>query len=138
MAAAVIEFNALPDSVWPAAKDHDSLATFLLGGRFVLLLVTGIEVRCEGSEFSCTGIHRFVGGNHPLLYSPLSHIDLVATQQRCQLSIRETILLGYPHLLSVDGRQVADRCKLVFHFNDLQQLIEEPGINPCQFMNILE
>src|SRR5271163_2675792 len=57
MAAAVIEFDSLPDAVGAAAKNHDFGAGLYV--RFVFVLVGGIKIRREGFEFGRAGVHAF-------------------------------------------------------------------------------
>ena len=58
MDAAVVELDSLPDPVRAAAEDYD-LAP-IVGRRFVLALVSRIEIRREGLEFGAAGIDRFM------------------------------------------------------------------------------
>ena len=57
--AAVVELDALPDAVGPAAQDQDG---FLPGGRsLVLFVVTGVEIGRGGGELAGAGVHHLVG-----------------------------------------------------------------------------
>src|SRR5215470_2780712 len=54
VAAAIVEFNALPDAVRTAAQNHDFGA--LLRIRLILVFVTRIEIWREGLEFGGAGV----------------------------------------------------------------------------------
>src|SRR5208282_6445562 len=57
MAAAVIEFDSLPDAVRSTAENHDFGAGLYVG--FVFVLIGGVKIRCEGFEFRRAGVHAF-------------------------------------------------------------------------------
>ena len=58
MHAAVVKFNTLANSVWPAAQDHD---LFIASGfGFALVFVSGIHVGRVSRKFSSAGVHPFV------------------------------------------------------------------------------
>ena len=59
--AAVIELDALPDAIRPAAED-DHFAIVRRRG-LVVRFVGGIQIRREGFEFGRAGIDAIVGGD---------------------------------------------------------------------------
>ena len=69
--AAVIELNALPDAVRPAAQDHH----FLLRRRrrLVFVLVGRIQVRRVALELGCAGVHALVDRGDTMLLAQLHH-----------------------------------------------------------------
>jgi hypothetical protein len=74
--ATVVELDALPDAVGPAAEDHD----FLLGAGadFVeLVVVRRIIVRRVGFEFGGAGVDEAVGGEKIVLLSQTPNSSLV-------------------------------------------------------------
>ena len=58
VAAAVVELDALPDPIRPAAENHDPLPVRVLGRRFVLVFVGRVVVGRVGFEFGRTRIDR--------------------------------------------------------------------------------
>ena len=60
MAAAIIELDALPDAVRPAAQNHDLGAVHGLG--LVLFLIRRIEIWRERFEFGGAGVHALEHG----------------------------------------------------------------------------
>src|ERR1043166_958415 len=62
VAAAVIEFDSLPNTIGTAAEDHDLRTRLCVG--FVFILVSGIKIGRERFEFSGAGIDAFEYGRH--------------------------------------------------------------------------
>ncbi len=58
MNTAIIEFDALSDSIRAAAQDHD--LGFVGWLRFAFVFVGRIEIRCTGSELCSAGINTLV------------------------------------------------------------------------------
>ena len=59
--AAVVELDALANTVRAAPEDHDFLAVVV--AHFVLDAVGGVVVRREGLELGGAGVHEAVGGD---------------------------------------------------------------------------
>ena len=74
VAAAVIEFNSLPDAIGPAAENDD----FLLVGRrgLVFLFVGRVKVRREAFELGGAGVDAFVDRHHAVLLAQVANFFL--------------------------------------------------------------
>ncbi len=93
VAAAVIELDALPDAVGPAAQNHDLLA--VAGVGFAGAFVDGIEIRREAFELRRAGVHAVEDGAHAQLLAAVAHGDLDrrsrswrAARRRCRSAWR--------------------------------------------------
>src|SRR5579859_7965431 len=116
MAAAIVEFDSLPDAVGAASQDHDPSAALRLAGRFVLVFVGRIEIWGVGGELGGTRIDLLEGSldAQPLAGGP--HVHFGRAPPPGQLAIGETASLGFADqfggcvLKAVDGADlVLDR-----------------------------
>ena len=74
MYAAVVELDALPDPVRPAAQHHDLLAVGRLGFTLaVQRLVATIEVGGLGGKFSRAGVYPLVDRAHIQAVAGFAH-----------------------------------------------------------------
>ena len=71
MAAAIIEFDSLPDAVGPAPENGDFRP--LAGVGLVFFFVCGIKIRREGLKFGGAGIHALENRPHAQFMPPFPH-----------------------------------------------------------------
>src|SRR4030095_7532660 len=93
--AAVIELDALADTIRPAAEDDD----LLLVGRVSLAGVfeAAVEIRRERLELRRAGIDALVGGLEPQLLPFLADRSLVDAQDAGELAIAKARALERAH-----------------------------------------
>src|SRR5208283_2302176 len=133
MAAAVIEFNALPDAVGAAAENHDLL--FLGDVGFVFVLVAGIHVGSEGFEFGGAGIDTLENRTNPVAStlqtdgggSGLPKLGEMFVASTDAFYVAEQVLGG-----GFDG----DSGGAAIDLNDFFNLLNEPGIDLGQIANL--
>ena len=92
--AAVVEFDALPDTIWPAAEDHYFL---LVGGAdFVIPAIIGrIVIRGVGLELGGAGIHEAVAGKQAEAPAFRAHRRFGLAGQVRDLAVGETERFGF-------------------------------------------
>ena len=76
MDAAVVELDALADSVRATAEDDDLFVVCLAG--FVFVAVGGVVVWCVGFKFSCAGVNESVGRDDSFFFALCADVVLVA------------------------------------------------------------
>ena len=129
MHAAVVEFDALADTVRTAAQDHD-----LVTGRRVglaLLLVGRVQVRSVGGELGRTGVDTLVDREHFQLVAVTTQVLVGDTQQLGQPLVREALALEAQHQRLVDVGQ-AQGLDLLFFLDQVFHLHQEPVIDTGQ------
>ncbi len=136
--AAVIEFNSLADSIGSPAQDHDSLLV-ALGRQFILDLVGAVVIGCVGLEFRGTGIDTLEHGTDAQFESSCPHFGFGRGVDSRQLSIREAVTLGLPHVASREtASSEPSRDQTIFFFDDLREVIEEPNIDIGQCKDLVD
>ena len=133
--AAVVELDALADTVRAAAENHD----FLFAARrhdFVFVAVAGVVVRREGLELRRARIHETIGRVDAPIFPVSPHGREVALENVRELRVGETKLFRAAQQIRVD-RQLGPRrarrgrrCRQrLLHFENLVQLRQEPAVN---------
>src|SRR5262249_53899048 len=89
---AVIELDALADADGPAAEDQYFLAVGR--GRFVLLVVSGVEIGRVGLKLCGAGIDALVGGSNSSRLTVRANHGFVFTPELRQVSVREAVCFG--------------------------------------------
>ncbi len=135
VAAAIIELDALADSVGATTQNDDPFLV-ALGGDFGFGFVGAVVVRREGFEFSRTRVDTFVDRTDAHFQAFCSDLRFRFRRDRCNLAIRESATFGVSHRVRVDPVQLADRTKIVFGFDQLLQVIQEPRVDVGQRMNL--
>ena len=139
VAAAVIEFNSLPDAVGPAAEDDDFL---LVGGRgFVFFFVGRIKIRRVAFEFGGAGVHALVDGIDAVLLAQVADFFLIAFAAQAPGSGEAAV--GESHALGVAQDCGRDRFhRMLFDFQlhvvNFFELVEEPGVDAGHFRDLLD
>ncbi|MNU56136.1 hypothetical protein D3C71_452240 [compost metagenome] len=126
MHAAVVEFDALADTVRAAAQHHDLLA---IGGRgFALFFVRGVHVSGAGGEFGGARVDALVDRTHVQLVAQLADFGFRGVQQEGQAAVGETAALEFPQ-----GRVVQVGQRLLFQrqfdVDDFLDLRQEPRVD---------
>ena len=103
MDATVIKFDALPDAVRAAAKNHDLGIVGRLG--FALFLITRVQVRRGRRKLCCTCINAFEYRTHPQVETSAAYGLVISASKFCDTRIREPLALDRPHHVRVDTGQ---------------------------------
>src|SRR5690606_29705376 len=133
--AAVVELDALPDTVGAAAEHDDFLAVGRL--RLALVFVRGIHVRGAGGELGRAGIDALVHGTHIELVAQLADLGFGGIQQERQAAI------GEPHALELPQRGVVEVGQRLlferqFDVDDFLDLRQEPGVDAGDVVDFVE
>ena len=123
MDAAVIELDALPDTIRATAEDHDAL--FVVGARLVLVAVSGIKVRRVRLELRRAGVDQTVSRLDTRRDAGRADVRLLAASQMRQLPVRETVPF---HASPWNGCEVFGTGLFLGH--NLGQTVQEPRVNP--------
>src|SRR5580692_8721583 len=135
MTAAVVEFNSLPDAVWPAAQDDNFLS---IGRRgFIFVLVSRVKIGRETFEFCRARVDALVHGQDAVLLTQMPNFFLsLQPPDACQPPVREA------HALRVAqhfGWNRLDWMLLQFklHVINFFELVEEPRIHRGHLSDLL-
>ena len=134
MDTAIIEFDALPDAIGPAAE-HDHLLA--VGGlRLALILVGGVQVRGLGGKLGRAGVDALVHGPQSQRMATGAHFRLGGLGQMCEAPIGETHALELSEFLT---RKLAKRALLdrQFGVDDFLDLREKPTIDLGMFVDLV-
>ena len=126
VAAAIIEFNSLPDAVGTAAENHDFGA--IDGARFVLFLVGGIQVRREGFEFGGAGVDALENRSDAEFVAARAHRGRLHVPELGDFFVARAGALGFEHHFA---RALAQRGAghALVHREHFLQMGDEPGID---------
>ena len=133
--AAIIEFDALPDSIGTAAE-HDDLVT-IAGFGLAFLVVTRIQVGGARREFGGAGVDALVNGPYTERTPVFADADLVATEQVRDAIVRKTLALQIAHLVRVDRVEPASG-QAGFELDQFFDLHQEPRIDGGMIENLFE
>src|SRR5690606_5243094 len=97
--AAVVELDALADTIRAAAEDHDLLA--VRGLSFTLLLVRGVHVSRRGGELRRASVDALVNGPHAHGDASPAYARFVHAEQRRQTPVGESLALERTHAVAV-------------------------------------
>ncbi len=132
--AAIVEFDALPDSVRAATEDHD--LGFARRLRLALFVVGRIQVgRCR-SKLRGTRIDTLVNRSNIQVQTLLAHRALVEFENFRDPSIRESLALDRTHPASIECGQ-AGLANLAFDGDQVGNLHQEPGVDAGQLGHIV-
>ena len=133
MHAAVVELDALADTVGPATEDHD-LA--LVGGPgFALVLVRGIHVRGGRRELRGAGIDPLEHGTDAECATMSAHVRLGNADQLRDAAVGETLALQRAHAGLVERRLAARHDRALF-VDDVLDLHQEPRIDARSLVDL--
>ena len=126
MDAAVVELDALADSVGARTEDQHLLA--VAGADLVIVLVGGVVVRGLGFELGPAGVNGLEGGDHPSRDACLSDLGLGRAPQVGELGVAEPEPLGPPPGPPVHAGQAGiDQHRPLIGYE--RHLVEEPRVD---------
>jgi hypothetical protein len=131
--AAVVELDALPNAIRPAAEDHDR--RFSGARRLALLIVASIEIRRGGWELAGTRVDHLVHGAHAQRPPMLPRCLLALAAQRAELRVGEAHPLHAAHLERVD---LAECAIAPLRIEQVVHLIEKPAIDLRELVDLLD
>ena len=132
MTAAVVEFNSLPDAVWPAAQDHDLGLRLRIG--LIFLFVSRIHIRREGFELSRARVHALEHGCYVPPRALQPHGRRRGLPDLRKLLVACAVPLDFAEQVARGGLYGNSGGALV-HGHDFLELVDEPGIDFCQLAN---
>ena len=112
MAAAVVELDALADTVGAAAKDQHLAA--VLGLHFVTLFIGGVVIGRVGFEFRGAGIHQVEGGHDAHFLAQTADVGLGTLPHLGELTVGEAVFLGFAQDALCFFSCIADHLVLAF------------------------
>ena len=126
VAAAVVELDALADTVGAVAEHHDAV-----GGAvacFVFVFVGAVQVRSVGLELRRAGVDPLEGRHQPVGDADLSHVGGLAAQVAGDHRVGDAHALGPAQL---PWRQVVEEAAVeaLLEAHDVLQLGEEPLVD---------
>ena len=135
MHAAIVEFDALPDAIRPAAQHDHLLAVGRL--RLALFLVGRIHIRGVGGEFRRAGVDTLVDRAYAERVTMIPHLGFGRLHEIGQAAIGETFALQPAQFF---GAEVADFPVVEFHFeiDDFLDLHQEPAVYFGELINLFE
>ena len=129
MNGAVVEFDTLTDSDRTRTENNDLFLVGLFSVKelkcFVLLVIGRVEVRCLSLEFACAGVNHFVNEVTVLrafltAYALNSAVEVAITLCKVVFIIGECAV-----------------CKVFFKLNKVFELGDEPVVDPCDLMYLI-
>jgi len=116
----------LADAVRTAAEHHDLPAI----GRFGLALffIGGVEVGGIGREFGRTGVDTLIDRTHAHVQTGSPDLGLRCPRELSKPCVGEALALEEEHV-GFRERVKGNAAELVFRFDDLTNLMQEPRIN---------
>ncbi len=135
MYAAVVELDALADTVWPAAQDNDLVAARRRG--FALFLVSGVQVRGVSGELGRAGVNALVDREDFQLVAVGAQVLLGHTQQLGQTLVGEAFALEAEHQVAVDRGQT-EGLDLLFFLDQVFDLHQEPRVDHVHAEDLLD
>ena len=133
--AAVVEFDALPDTVGTAAEHDDLVAARRF--RFAFLVVARVHVGGTGAEFGGAGIDALVHGMNIHRMTQIAYRRFGHTEHLGDAHVRETLALQAEQIVAIEMTQRQAR-QHFFLFDDVLDLHQEPGIDPGELMHLIE
>ncbi|MCY1484599.1 hypothetical protein D9M68_182070 [compost metagenome] len=138
MAAAVVELDALADTVRTTTKDDDLLAVgnagFRPGGTDEGRFVGRVHVRGRRGELGGAGIDALVDRANIQRVAQFGHFLRALAAERGEAGIGEAHGLQHAQVLGILGQAVlADAC---LHVDDRLELGDEPRIDLARLVNI--
>ena len=76
MAATIIKFDTLSDSIWPATQNHDAFSADVFWRRFVLLFVSRVKIGSVGFELGGASVNRLEGRPNTTVDSFFSNLQV--------------------------------------------------------------
>ncbi|CCJ77186.1 hypothetical protein BN135_2250 [Cronobacter muytjensii 530] len=131
--AAVVELNALADTVRPAAQHHDFF-TILVRVRLALFFISGVHVGGIGGEFRRAGIHTLIDRMQVVLLAQLADFRFTDAREFRKTRIGEAFTFEHPQEIGVQAVN-ALLGDLFFKAHQLFNLHQEPAVDVGQVEN---
>ncbi|MCY1399195.1 hypothetical protein D9M71_142460 [compost metagenome] len=135
MYAAIVELDALADTVGAAAEDHDLVAGRRVG--LALFLVGRVHVGGVGGEFGGAGVHALEDRQDLQLVAVAAQVLLGNAEQLGQAGIGEALALELAHQVGVDAGQ-AEGLDLLLILDEVLDLYQEPLVDAGQLEDFLD
>ncbi len=135
MTAAVVELDSLPDAVGSAAQNHHLPAFGGLG--LALFLVGGVQIRREAFKLRRASVHPLEYSLYAVFLAFGSQSQLAGPKRPRHPLVRQSVPLRLLQLLSGDGID-RFRLQLGLQVDEVLHLLQEPGIDPRHFMDLLD
>jgi hypothetical protein len=132
----IVELDALPDPVGPAAQDDDLRC--LAGGDFRLLVVRGVVVGRGGRELGGARVDGLEDRPDAGVMATFADLVLRAAEHGRDLAVAAADALGGPQHVLAGGPDVALGRELAPHLRDGQDLVEEPGVDAARLVDLLD
>ena len=136
MDAAIIEFNALADTVRPAAQDDDFLPSggpAFANGRAETTFIGGIHIGRFGCEFGGAGINALIDRRDTKLAAKCRHFRFAATNNVSQALIGKTHGLDAAQCRGVLRQAIAADARFLAH--QLFNFAQEPRVEFAGFVD---
>jgi hypothetical protein len=135
MHAAVVELDALADTIGAAAQDHDLAPLGRV--RLALFLVAGVHVGGGGRKLRGAGVHALEDWPQPMPQAMGAHRRLLHPDQLREARVREAASL---ELEQTRARQAGHAVGLHpgFFPHQLLQLRQEPGVDAAPLVHRVE
>ncbi|MCY1280808.1 hypothetical protein D9M70_296020 [compost metagenome] len=127
--AAVVELDALADTVGATAEDHDLVAGRRIG--LALFLVGRVHVGGVGGEFGGAGVHALEDRQHLQLVAMAAQVLLGHAEQLGQTRVGEALALQLAHEVGVDAGQ-AEGLDTLLVLDQVLDLHQEPLVDAGQ------
>src|SRR3990167_7379797 len=132
--AAVVELDALTDTVRSATEDHDLVAGRRIG--LALFLVGRVQVSGVSGELGGAGVNALVDRQHFQLVALVTQVLLGHTQQLGQARVGEALALELAHQVVIDRRQTQG-LDVLFVFDQVFDLHQEPVVDLGQGVDVV-
>ena len=142
MTAAVVELDALTDTVGATAENDDLLLVMHL--EFLAGFVGGVEVGGVSLVFTGAGIHQIVGGHGAGGLAEGGHVGFGALPHFGKLAVGEAEFLGLAeqgHEFGVVGRHGVAKgevAQFAFHGDDVAQFTQEPRVDGGDLVDLFD
>ena len=133
--AAIVELDALTNSIRATAQHHDLVAIGRVGLAF--LFVARVHIGSIGTELGGAGVNPLVHRAHPESVAQGSNRGLVGAHQLGQTGIGKAFALEPPQTLCIESGKPGP-CHLSLHGHQGFDLTQEPRINPGQAMHLFK
>src|SRR5579859_13295 len=134
VAAAIIKLNALPDAVRAAPQNHDFWPRLRV--RFVLVLVSRVEIRREGFKLRGARVHAFENRRDAVARALQADGSWRGSPNLRQLLVAGTVPFDFAQQI-LRSRLDRNARGAAVHCSQLFDLVDEPRIDLCQLANFL-
>ena len=130
-----VELNRASNTVNTATQDKG--AVVIKGDIVRSGVVGGVEVVCVGRELSSQGVNPLHPGSDAESSPASADIVLSRSDQKSDLLVGESKLLGPEHHFLLDTEEATDLLQLVVAIDNVLELVQEPLVNLGQVMDLV-